>query len=357
MQVCIIMSHWRSIARLLQKKAGLVAGMILLGLNYGPLAAKPVSNESQTENQSSIVGSEAESTGEQPADAKSKNEDEAIGEAWLGEIRKNPPSEAKNSTRLANPGQTADTRSASGENGVGIFTREEGPSFFSVVLRFLGLMALFLGGFYFLIRYLRRRGGGSLLGGGGDGLVKVLISVPLVQGKFLQVVDVAGRMMVLGVSEAGVQMLSAIDDGIAADRIRLWQSRKDVEPAPHGLLEALTSAIHGGDFRFWSNQKKKKRNSFDQILRQDAPPMTAATLATADLASTAPIMELDSEKKRAQQELFEDAPAGNLEEGSVEVQKSRTVDHSADQAALSRLLKNQKKRLAAMQNKHSTKSD
>ena len=141
--------------------------------------------------------------------------------------------------------------------------QKEAPSFSSAALRFilfLSLLGLLL---YFGLRFFRSRNQG-LFHRGGD-LVQLLVSVPLVQGKFLQIVDVAGQLLVLGVSDAGVQLLTNVSEGISADRIRLWQSRQGPELPPNNMLDKLTAIIKGSDLSFLSTQTKQ---NFASVLKQ-----------------------------------------------------------------------------------------
>ncbi len=202
------------------------------------------------------------------------------------------------------------------------FPANEGPSFLSVAFRFFALMALMVGLFYLGMRYLRAKSGVPAPGGGGE-LVNVLVSTPLVQGKFLQIVDVAGRLMVLGVSDAGVQMLGTIDDGVAADRIRIWQSRRSSVSTPAGLLDRLNDVLKAGDFRFWAagdDRRQKDAPEFAALLKQQIP-------RPAPPAAPSPPVDDD-----AQYDAF----------GDVAVEPAPEAEDD-----LKTLLKQQKKRLAA----------
>ena len=151
------------------------------------------------------------------------------------------------------------------KQGEGSLQKEEGaPSFSSAALRFILFIFLLVLLIYFGLRFFRSRNQGFFRRG--DDLVQLLVSVPLVQGKFLQIVDVAGQLLVLGVSEAGVQLLTNISEGISADRIRLWQSRQSPEASPNkNIMDKLIAVIKGSDLRFWNAQGKQ---NFSSILKQ-----------------------------------------------------------------------------------------
>lgn len=215
-----------------------------------------------------------------------------IDKLWMKEINKtkstdntsskqNTSDPKSSTTTLSNPGQA-------NEPVQGLFPASEGPSFISVLFRFVGLMTFFIGGFYLLIQFMKKRGKGNFLNHN-NGLVRVVLSVPLVQGKFLQIVDIAGTLMVLGVSDTGIQLIKQIDDGITSDKIRLWQSQNPGSINPAGLLESLTNMFNEADFKFWTDRKSRTEN-FEESLSNETPPRakTPKTQNQADLFSEQP---------------------------------------------------------------------
>ena len=274
-----------------------VAALFCLAAMQSGLQAKPASTKQGRHSQKKEAskkertkehkdtGKPQESDVSAESGSRTDSELSGINESWMQEIRGRQEAQPQNAsdpqkasqeksqkspTRLRNPGQE------SGQPDRGLFPKQEGPSFFSVLLRFIGLMALFVGGFYLFTRYVKRKGHGAFLGAQSD-LVEVLVSVPLVQGKFIQIVDVAGQLMVVGVSEAGVQLLSQITDGLTADKIRLWQSRRQAAPPSAGLLDSLTQAIRKADFAFWpvgrGEDAKESGLQFSEVLRQEDPSL------------------------------------------------------------------------------------
>ena len=185
---------------------------------------------------------------------------------------------AQDKVHLANPGQTkkkaqgsisTNKKSTSTNN---IYTTEqvaENPSFTSAILRFAGLISICLLILYLALRFFRLRGGGAFRRG--DDLVELIVSVPLVQGKFLQVVDVAGQLLVLGVSDSGVELLTSIEDGMTADRIRLWQSRQsslasNVKMKMPTLLEKLFILVKGETVDHPIGRRRNKEKNFAAVL-------------------------------------------------------------------------------------------
>lgn len=199
----------------------------------------------------------SEETEAEPGEPVKQNSGDPIQDSWLEAIR----SGEQNNTRFSNPGpETEEGAADSGQPQSGFFEEEEGPSFIGTAVRFLLLMGLMIGVFYFVTRVLKNKAG---ITGPTGGPVQVLTSVPLMPGRFLQVVDMAGQMMVLGVSESGVRLLSVIDDPNVSEKLRLWHSNR---PQPASSLSWLEGLLKGSDFRFWKDGSDHKE-SFDDMLQ------------------------------------------------------------------------------------------
>ncbi len=82
----------------------------------------------------------------------------------------------------------------------------------------LGLLAM---GFYMFLRFIQQKSGIQLTG---QSVVQVLSVVPLGPGKTLHVVDMAGKVFLLGVSDNNINLLTEIKERDEIDRIRLLSS-------------------------------------------------------------------------------------------------------------------------------------
>jgi hypothetical protein len=79
-------------------------------------------------------------------------------------------------------------------------------------------------------------------------------------------VDLAGQLLVLGVSDHSIELLLEVQNGELADRIRLWQSENSALARPEGgLLETLTTLVRGTKLSFWH---EKKRPDFSALLQK-----------------------------------------------------------------------------------------
>lgn len=194
-----------------------------------------------------------------------------------------PEAAAPDETRMLNPGTENPAPAApQAEQPARLFPEEERPSFVGTLLRFVLMFGLMIGMFYGVTRYLKSK---AVPGGAGD-LAKTLATVPLAPGKHLQVVDLAGKILVLGVSGAGVQLVSEITDARTADRIRVWHDSKPVLTPETWIQKALV-ALRRTDMRFWKVKRPDFREELGQALGRPAFSPAPEGPAEADLFSGA----------------------------------------------------------------------
>ena len=98
----------------------------------------------------------------------------------------------------------------------------EEESYGWLIFKTILILAAIVGGFYFFFRFVTKRAGVPAVG---RGIIQILSIVPIGQNKFLQIVDLAGRMLVLGVSDSNINLIMEIDDRDEVDRIRLLCSK------------------------------------------------------------------------------------------------------------------------------------
>ncbi|MDH5656623.1 MAG: flagellar biosynthetic protein FliO [Spirochaetia bacterium] len=198
-----------------------------------------------------------------------------IGDSWLEKIHGKPVPEDQNSETTKESGSVSESEKnkATAEiPEVDQFSQttppEDAPSFTGTLLRFIFMMGIMIAVLYVILRYLKSKSGGLAFGGGGP--VEVISSTPLMQGKSLQIIDIAGRLYAVGISDHGVNLITSIDDARSADKIRLYQSQKK-ETVPVNLLSELTSMIKKTDYRFWHGEGKEKPEAdFQAVLQKEA---------------------------------------------------------------------------------------
>jgi len=91
-----------------------------------------------------------------------------------------------------------------------------------LVIKTIFVLALFIGGFYAFYKFVAQKSGMNL---SGQEAIRILSTVSLGTNKFIQIVDVAGKIFLLGVTDNNINLLTEIKDREEIDRIRLLSSR------------------------------------------------------------------------------------------------------------------------------------
>ncbi len=115
----------------------------------------------------------------------------------------------------------------------------EEDSYAWMLFKTLLVMGLLLGGFYYFFRFVTKKAGINALGGEA---VQVLSVVPVGQNKFLQVVDLAGRILILGVTDSQINLITEVTDRDEIDRIRILSARRQV-PQDENFQEFMTHQL------------------------------------------------------------------------------------------------------------------
>ncbi|MFC1882408.1 flagellar biosynthetic protein FliO [Thermodesulfobacteriota bacterium] len=112
------------------------------------------------------------------------------------------------------------------------------PDAISITLQMLAALAIVLGGllvvFYLMKRFLRRDAGGP-----GNPLIRVIASQYLGVKKNIALVEVPGTVLVLGVSNDNISLLTKIEDQSVVDAIR--QQTSQLTPSFSDHLQRLTT--------------------------------------------------------------------------------------------------------------------
>jgi|GEM_PF-4169166 len=134
---------------------------------------------------------------------------------------------------------------------------------FQVVL-ILGFLA---GGFYMFYRFISRKTGLQV---SGQDVVQTLSAVPMGPGKSLYIVDVAGKIFMLGVTDSNINLITEVTDKDEKDRIRLLSSRSaPVQGKNFGefLTDGLSMVIEKvGDLKNRKKTDKSSEKKFEDYL-------------------------------------------------------------------------------------------
>lgn len=91
-----------------------------------------------------------------------------------------------------------------------------------MIIKTILVLALFVGGFYMFFKFVSQKAG---LHVSGESAIQILSTVSVGTNKFVQIIDVAGKVFLLGVSDSSINLLTEIKDREDIDRIRLLSSR------------------------------------------------------------------------------------------------------------------------------------
>ncbi|MDH5718585.1 MAG: flagellar biosynthetic protein FliO [Spirochaetia bacterium] len=103
------------------------------------------------------------------------------------------------------------------------------------------------------------------LPGRGSGVFQVWHEFSLVPGKTLQIVEMANRLLILAVSDSGVQLVTELTEKSIIDRVKLDCEKNNQSNPPDFLLE-LSKSVRGKVEALFNPEKKileteKKQNS------------------------------------------------------------------------------------------------
>lgn len=185
------------------------------------------------------------------------NELNQIEESWLKEFqntKNQKPSLQEENDQVKNESTTNQ------KNLMG-----EAPSFINLFLKFIFVLFLFGIFLYFLIQYFKKK---NLIVNQTLSPVKILGSIPLMSGKYLQIIDLVGQIMIIGISENNITLIQTVENSRIAEKIRLWyeENQKRISQTQWDFSEILNK-IFGGQFSFWHNDKnlKKQRNFYTEL--------------------------------------------------------------------------------------------
>lgn len=91
-----------------------------------------------------------------------------------------------------------------------------------MIIKTILVLALFIGGFYMFFKFVTQKAGLHI---SGQEAIQVLSVISVGTNKFIQIIDVAGKVFLIGVSDNSISLLTEIKDRVDIDRIRLLSSR------------------------------------------------------------------------------------------------------------------------------------
>lgn len=117
-------------------------------------------------------------------------------------------------------------------------TSEDSVSLTGLLLRVLLALLIMGAAFFFILRFLNKNRDSQMPV---KGVMNVLSSLSLGQGKQLQIVDISGQLFVLGLSEQSVNLITEIQSTDTKNKI--YQMKESFEPTNDSFLVSLMSSF------------------------------------------------------------------------------------------------------------------
>ncbi|MBP7737879.1 MAG: flagellar biosynthetic protein FliO [Spirochaetes bacterium] len=173
------------------------------------------------------IGLEAKQKKRQPKQEQARQEQKAAAEE-----KQESAGESRAAQDGNEAGEVAQDKEAAKESTEGVPTKDfkeddfkpqvDEPSAVWMFIKMIFVLGIFGGGFFYFWRFITKKSGIGLFGGEA---IKVLSVAPLGQNKYLQVVDLAGKVLVIGVSDNAISLISEITEKDQIDRIRILSNR------------------------------------------------------------------------------------------------------------------------------------
>ena len=117
-------------------------------------------------------------------------------------------------------------------------------SYSLLVLRTLAILAVLVVAVYFVMRIFLKNRRKIVTG---TNIIKVIATYPLAGNKSIQIMEIAEKVFILGVTDTNINMITAIEDKETIDRIKL-QSSKETKGGFQSFKDQLMKLISGKAF-------------------------------------------------------------------------------------------------------------
>jgi len=122
------------------------------------------------------------------------------------------------------------------------FARKE-VSYPLLILRTIAILGVIIIGIYLIFRLLLKNRRSPVRD---SEIIKVLATYPLAANRLIQIVDIGGQILVLGVSDSSINLITEVEDKEVIDRIRLLSSKESKSAG--GFKDQFLKLIGGKSF-------------------------------------------------------------------------------------------------------------
>ena len=138
---------------------------------------------------------------------------------------------------------------------------ENRTSYSLLILRTIAVLAVIIIAIYLVFRFLLK---GRRAVSADTDMIKVLATFPIAANRLIKVVDIAGKLLVLGVTDSNINLITEVEDKETADRIKLLSSK---ESAERGTFREQFFKLLGGKGVSKTNDTGYLRGYKDRINR------------------------------------------------------------------------------------------
>lgn len=131
---------------------------------------------------------------------------------------------------------------------------DDSGSLLWVLVKIFFVLAILSAVFYYLLRFLSKNREARYPV---KGFMRVLSSLPISSGKEIMLVEIAGSILTLGVSENSIQLLKEIDNPESKEKI--LQAKETSEPPEENFVQVLLKNFKDKDQ--WKSSAKQNENS------------------------------------------------------------------------------------------------
>lgn len=142
-------------------------------------------------------------------------------------------------------------------------TEGEGGSLLWILVKIFFALAILSAIFYYLLRILSRNREARYPV---KGFMRVLSSLPIASGKEIILVEIAGSILTLGVSENSIQFLKEIENPDTKDKI--LQARETAEPPEENFLQVLMKNFKDKDQAKFFKKEVEKEAPEEEIVEE-----------------------------------------------------------------------------------------
>lgn len=166
------------------------------------------------------------------------------------ESKKDNASKTENPSAVVKPSVNSESQAETNPVAERYKTGDEGPGIAGTLFRVVFILALLCVGLYYILKYVAKNREGRLPV---RGEMNVLSSLMLGPNKQLQIVEVSGRFLVLGVADNGINLITEISDPEVKHRIQ--QKKETFDPPEGGFLVTVLEQIKDLNSRISGNQE------------------------------------------------------------------------------------------------------